>query len=259
VETIESQFQSSCFGPELPVRQTANEMYEKISKTMFDSLHAIAKDAASHQASGGSKDDDDKEQLNSHISIIENMHYYHETVDNQTNPTLTYFKTKAQTYYLDHLGLYVKTVIRRPLGRLLVCPLYLYKSNVFQDFLQGVETFVVSNPSEDVTARISFSKSAFKKVLSHYDTKEIRKGIDLLHKRVDKHFGQVSDDGDLPYSAKGPTIAKTLVQDVWRECQKEYDATVELCERTIVVYYPEGVQMEFTLNDVHDAFSKRSS
>jgi exocyst complex component 1 len=125
--------------------------------------------------------------------------------------------------------------------------------------LQGVESFVVSNPSEDVTARISFSKSAFKKVLSHYDPKEIRKGIDLLYKRVDKHFGQAPDENDLSYNSKAPAIARTLVQEVWRECQREYDSTVELCTRTIQIYYPEGVQMEYTVNDVHDAFSKHGS
>jgi hypothetical protein len=120
-----------------------------------------------------------------------------------------------------------------------------------------VETFVQSNPADDVTARISFSTSAFRKVLSHYDTKEIRKGIDLLHKRVDKHFGQVSDDGDAVYSARGPVIAKALVQEVWSKSQNEYIEIVELCKRISSAYYPEGVQMEFSVTDVNEAFAKR--
>jgi exocyst complex component 1 len=126
-----------------------------------------------------------------------------------------------------------------------------------QDFLQGVETFVVSNPSEDVTARISFSKPAFKKVLAHYDAKEIRKGIDLLHKRVEKHFGQIPDETDAIYGARGAAIGRALVQEVWKECQKEYDSIAELCGRVISIYYPEGVAMEFTVNDIRDAFLKR--
>ena len=115
-----------------------------------------------------------------------------------------------------------------------------------------------SNPSEDVTARISFSKSAFKKVLSHYDTKELRKGIDLLHRRVDKHFGQFQDDGEGSYSSRGPAIAKELVQEVWKECQKEYVYITELCKRIVTTYYPEGVQIEFTLNEVNEAFARRN-
>jgi len=107
--------------PTLDVRETVNEAYEKISKTMFDSLQVIAKDSSSHQASG-SKDDDDKEQLNSHISMIENMHYYRETVDDRGNKMLLSYKTKAQGLYAEHLALYLNLVIRRPLGRLLVFP-----------------------------------------------------------------------------------------------------------------------------------------
>jgi exocyst complex component 1 len=108
-----------------------------------------------------------------------------------------------------------------------------------------------------VTARISFSKSAFKKVLSHYDTKELRKGIDLLFKRVEKHFGQASDESDTVYNQKAPIIARELVREVWKYCQKEYVGIVELCKRITSIYYPEGVQMDFTLGDVDEAFSKR--
>jgi hypothetical protein len=85
---------------------------------MFDSLQAIAKDNTSEQS--GTKDDDDKEQLNSHISMIENMHYYRETVIGSGNSVLSNYKTKAQSLFQEHLGLYIKAVVRRPLGRLLV-------------------------------------------------------------------------------------------------------------------------------------------
>ena len=95
-------------------------------------------------------------------------------------------------------------------------------------------------------------------MLSHYDTKELRKGIDVLYKRIDKHFGQVSDETDAVYGSKGPEIAKSLVQEVWRVCQKEYNTIIELCKRIISTYYPEGVQMDFTLSDVNEAFAKRS-
>jgi exocyst complex component 1 len=91
---------------------------------MFDSLLAIAKDTAFHQPTSNSKDDDDKELLNSHVSVIENMHYYRQTVDDYGNSALMNCKAKAQALYLEHLGLYIKQVIRRPLGRLLVSLLY---------------------------------------------------------------------------------------------------------------------------------------
>jgi exocyst complex component 1 len=119
VEKIEWQFESSHIDTSLDIRETVNEAYEKISNTMFDSLQAIAKDTTSHHPSG-TKDDDDKELLNSHISMIENMHYYRETVDDRVNKVLMNFKSKAQTLFVEHLGLYLKIIVRRPLGRLLV-------------------------------------------------------------------------------------------------------------------------------------------
>jgi exocyst complex component 1 len=119
VERIEAQFNAGYFESTLDVRDTVNDGYASISKTMFDSLQAIAKDTSSHQNSG-TKDDEDKELLNSHISMVENMHYYRETVDAGSNPILIKYKIQAQNLLSEHLGLYIKAVIRRPLGKLLV-------------------------------------------------------------------------------------------------------------------------------------------
>ena len=127
MEKIERQFQSPILISGLRVRETVNEAYGKICRTMFDSLQAIAKDTTSHQGQG-TKDEDDKEQLNSHISMIENMHYFCETVEDRWSTVLKTFKGTAQTLYHEHLGLYIKTVIRRPLGRLLVWQ-YSYHAN----------------------------------------------------------------------------------------------------------------------------------
>jgi Exocyst complex component Sec3 len=96
-----------------------NEAYENIIKAMFDSLLAIARDTASQQASS-TTEEEEKEQLNSNISIIENMHYYMETVDDRGLVVLGKFKSRAQSLYNEHMLLYVKAVIRRPLGKLSV-------------------------------------------------------------------------------------------------------------------------------------------
>jgi len=68
---------------------------------------------------------------------------------------------------------------------------------------------------------------------------------------VDKHLGQNQDDTDSSYNPRGPAIAKALVQEVWKECQKEYVDITALCKRVVTTYYPEGVHIEFTLNDVN--------
>jgi len=87
---------------------------------MFDALQAIAK--LSPQVASQSMDPEDKEQLNYHIMMIENMNHYVEEVDPRGNSVLFDFKRKAETEYKEHLGLYIGAVIRRPLGKLLVRP-----------------------------------------------------------------------------------------------------------------------------------------
>lgn len=95
-----------------------NEGYAKINKAMFESLQAIAKD--SPNAASQSVDPEDKEQLNYHIMMIENMHHYLEEVDTKNNGILEGFKKTAQEEFKEHLGLYIGAVIRRPLAKLLV-------------------------------------------------------------------------------------------------------------------------------------------
>ena len=56
-----------------------NNGYSIINRAMFDALQAIAK--LSPQVVSHSIDPEDKEQLNYHIMMIENMNHYVEEVD----------------------------------------------------------------------------------------------------------------------------------------------------------------------------------
>ena len=96
-----------------------NEGYAKINRAMFESLQAIAKD--SPQVASQSVDPEDKEQLNYHIMMIENMHHYLAEVDTKGNDILEGFRRNAEEEYKEHMGLYIGAVIRRPLAKLLVC------------------------------------------------------------------------------------------------------------------------------------------
>lgn len=113
-------------------RQMVNQGYSKVNKAMFESLQAIAKESPHHHSShhpstasgavvGAGVDPEDKEQLNYHIMMIENMNHYVEEVDTRGNLVLAEFMRKAEMEYKEHMGLYVGAVIRRPLGKLLVC------------------------------------------------------------------------------------------------------------------------------------------
>ena len=107
-------------GDKLEIRDMVDEAYQRINKAMFESLKVIAKESPTVMASQGQGDPEDKEALNYHILLIENMNHYMEEVDARSVNVLEFWKGKAQDEYSEHMSLYVDAVIRRPLGKLLV-------------------------------------------------------------------------------------------------------------------------------------------
>ena len=122
----------------LGIRKMVDRGYTMINKAMFESLQAIARESGFSIGAGvapaatvvggpgahsGQADPEDKEQLNYHIMMIENMNHYVEDVDTRGNIVLGDFMRRAEVEYKEHLGLYVGAVVRRPLGRLLVSSL----------------------------------------------------------------------------------------------------------------------------------------
>lgn len=107
-------------GDQLEIRRSVDDAYQRINKAMFESLKVIAKESPAVMASQGQGDPEDKEALNYHILLIENMNHYIEEVDARSDQVLDYWKAKAHDEYNEHMSLYVDAVIRRPLGKLMV-------------------------------------------------------------------------------------------------------------------------------------------
>jgi hypothetical protein len=107
-------------GEQLEIRKMVDDAYQKINKAMFESLKVIAKESPAVMATQGQGDPEDKEALNYHILLIENMNHYMEEVDTRSDPILVAWKYKAEEEMGEHMDLYVDAVIRRPLGKLLV-------------------------------------------------------------------------------------------------------------------------------------------
>lgn len=108
-------------------RQMIDGAYQRLNKQMFESLKQIAKDSPGVSAQGqqsmgvlAAADPEDKEALNYHILLIENMNHYLEEVDDHSDPVLIDWRAKAAEEMEEHLGLYVDSVVRRPMGKLLV-------------------------------------------------------------------------------------------------------------------------------------------
>lgn len=129
----------------------------------------------------------------------------------------------------------------------------------------------------------TYSKSALKKVLKEYNAKDVRKYIDALFKRVEKHFeddggtssnlGGLQPGSALPSSklAPGSTLGPdghlngnggvgaggAVVAGVWKACEEEVLRITELFLKRIgQCYANSGVSLEYGPSDVRDAFKR---
>lgn len=117
---IENMLPASSETDQLEIRRMVDDAYQKINKAMFESLKVIAKESPAVMATQGQGDPEDKEALNYHILLIENMNHYMEEVEARPDSVLLDWKIKAQDEMKEHMDLYVDAVIRRPLGKFLV-------------------------------------------------------------------------------------------------------------------------------------------
>jgi hypothetical protein len=125
-------------GDQLEVRRMVNDGYGRMNKAMFESLKVIAKESPAVMASQGQGDPEDKEALNYHILLIENMNHYIEEVDARDDSVLEIWKIKARDEYSEHMNLYVDAVIRRPLGKLLVSLQQHYSKTSYTNIPPGI-------------------------------------------------------------------------------------------------------------------------
>jgi exocyst complex component 1 len=223
------------------IRFVLDDAYAKILKAMWESLNFIAKDnpaSGSGGAQGGaptSGDPEDKEALNYHILLIENMDHFVEEVDVQKINVLEEWKERALHDMYKHLTQYLDAVIRRPMGRWL-------------DFLESTEALMKANESYSaIASRPSHSRSSAKKVLAHYDLKEVRKGVETLKKRVEKHFGDVDDPS---------STSKSLITRVFDECAARYAHSHDRMKAVVDSVYDGNLEIEWRKEEVSALFKR---
>jgi len=211
------------------VRSLVDQAYKQIIKAMFDSLKAIAKEGSSapHAASA---DPEDKEALNYHILLIENMNHYVEYVDERGDAELEKGKLEATAAFDEHLSLYVDAVIRRPLGKIM-------------DFTESLSLAAESTTPASNNSNIS--PNAYRKLVGSYEPRELRRGVDALRKRVEKHFGEAgADEADQAGSGDRSLVVKVLAACEERYL-KEVDKAREVPAR---VYGEEALQANWNVS-----------
>ncbi|KAG8712989.1 hypothetical protein FRC11_013627, partial [Ceratobasidium sp. 423] len=147
------------------IRKTVDGAYERIVQAMFEALQQMAKMDGTE-----AKDPDDKGVLNYHVIMIENMHHFVADMTQLELGAVRAFVTRAEDIYSRELSAYVTFVLRRPMAKII-------------DYFDGVERLLQTTAPSEVSNNSNFSRSALKKVVKEYDSKDMRKNIDGLYKR----------------------------------------------------------------------------
>ncbi|GAA5951609.1 hypothetical protein JCM8115_005195 [Rhodotorula mucilaginosa] len=228
VARVESQLDGSP-GPN--VRKVIDAQYDRVTAAIFDCLQQMAKMDGEGQGNEG------KDQLNYHVILIENMHHIIAVFTHkQRVPALSPFVSQARERYDQNLAAYIRLVLRRPLAR----PL---------DYFAGLEQLLRTMPPTEVSLHSAYTRSALRRVTGELRAKDLRKAIDALYKRVDKHFG-----GEVSNQAADHT---DVLKTVWKACEEEMVRLVTAWKGLIAKCYPDekSGNIEVGKQDLHTLFS----
>jgi len=93
-------------------------------------------------------------------------------------------------------------------------------------------------------------------VLKEFNGKDIRKLIELLGKRVVKHFTEASDKATGADEVTS-IAAGTVLVGVWKACEEEFlRLTESYMARISQSYGDSGVGLEYSISDVKGAFGR---
>ena len=133
----------------------------------------------------------------------------------------------ASTRYEEHLALYSSLSLHRVFTRLF-------------DFFMGMAKLLENTPPAEVAFNALYNKASAKRVLQTYPVKEVRKSLEMVFARVQKHF---ADD-------------KQLQQVVWRAVQDEFvrDSTA-FADYIARVYPGTDLQLGYSVADAMACFA----
>ncbi|XP_066576009.1 exocyst complex component 1 isoform X2 [Amia ocellicauda] len=162
------------------------------------------------------------------VVMMENFHHIFSTLSRLKISCLETERKEAKYKYTDHLQSYVIVSLGQPLEKL-------------NQFFEGIE-FRVSQGvrEEEVSYQLAFNKQELRKVIKEYPGKEVKKGLDNLYKKVDKHLCE----------------EESLLQVVWHSMQDEFIRQYKHFVGLIARCYPgSGITMDFTIQDILEYFS----
>ncbi|XP_057667737.1 exocyst complex component 1 [Diorhabda carinulata] len=159
---------------------------------------------------------------------MENYHHLYSLLSQLKISVLDNQRKEAKQKYNDALTAYVTLYFGRPLEKL-------------NTFFEGVQARVASGiKASEVSYQLAFSKQELRKVINQYPGSQVKKGLEALYKKVEKHLSE----------------EENLLQVVWRAMQGEFIRQYKTLEDLIHQCYPGSmISLEFTIDDILTFFS----
>ncbi|KAJ1853681.1 hypothetical protein LPJ73_002599 [Coemansia sp. RSA 2703] len=209
-------------------RAIADSAYSRISRLIFDTLESLLREAERHAQRNVDDKDAQKEQLNTHVLLLENMFvmvtglqaYKAHGCRSYFVPTLDSYLDHAQIVQRKVTRAYIRDVLARPMGRLI-------------SFFDAVDKCLAAN--KDPLQTQNLGKSQLKKVIQAHSNSNMRENIKQLYKRVEKHF------------INGPKLRMLVWQSITDDILSNYQRFVTLLARA---YKSTNMSLDFTQTEL---------
>lgn len=162
------------------------------------------------------------------VVLFENYHHLFAVLSQLKIASLEGQKKDAKQMYQECQQAYVTLYLGQPMEKVHV-------------FFDGIESKLATGiRTEEIGYQLQFSKQELRKVIKEYTGKEVKKGLEQLYKRVEKHLCE----------------EENLLQVVWHSMQDEFLKQYKYFESMIGKCYPDsGITFEFSIADLLNYFS----
>jgi exocyst complex component 1 len=189
-------------------RQLLDLAYDRMCTSIFK----VFTDLSSQGEKEDDQEDEDKGRLNAVVMLLENLAFLAREL--QRCPKAIHFMLQPiQTSFTNHLSLYARLSSPRVLGKV-------------HEFGESVALNLKSVGPSELANYTHFSRTTAKSVLAALTLKELRKSVEALNKRVQKHF----------------VTEPSVMHSVWKSIREDQVQRWQALDKNLRCVYGEGVR-----------------